>query len=123
MPSYSQKSKNKLATADDKLQHLFNEVIKHIDCTILEGHRSEKRQNQLLVEGRTKARFPHSNHNCNPSKAVDVVPYPIDWNDKKRFDLFASFVKGVAAGIGIKIRWGGDFKNFYDAPHFELMEN
>ena len=28
----------------------------------------------------------------NPSRAVDVVPYPIDWDDRERFHLFAGFV-------------------------------
>jgi len=121
MPNFSNASKSKLLTTDVKLQQLFNEVIKHVDCTVLEGHRNQERQDQLFRQGKTKAKYPKSKHNSYPSKAIDVVPYPIDWNDKQRFEVFASFVKGLAIGMGINIRWGGDFKSFYDAPHFELV--
>lgn len=122
MPKFSNRSKERLATAEQPLQDLFNKVIQYVDCTILEGHRGEDRQNQLYQEGKTKVRFPNSKHNSTPSRAVDVVPYPIDWDDIERFNCFANFVKGVAVGMDIKIKWGGDFKGFYDAPHYQLED-
>ena len=122
MPNFSLKSKIKLQTCDIRLQKLFNEVIKHVDCSILEGHRTKDRQNELYQEGKTKAKYPDSNHNSLPSSAVDVVPYPVDWNDINRFYHFAGIVKGIASQMDIKIRWGGEFKNFFDGPHWELME-
>lgn len=68
-------------------------------------------------------------HNKTPSLAVDVAPWPIDWNDKNRFYHFAGRVQGIAQMFNIKIRWGGDWdsdndlkdQNFYDLPHFELV--
>jgi len=122
MPKFSNRSKERLATAEQPLQDLFNKVIQYVDCTILEGHRGADRQNQLYQEGKTKVRFPNSKHNSTPSRAVDVVPYPIDWGDIERFNCFANFVKGVAVGMDIKIKWGGDFKGFYDAPHYQLED-
>ena len=61
--------------------------------------------------------------------ACDVVPYPIDWNDRERFHLFAGFVLGIANQMGIELRWGGDWNRnwevddnkFDDFPHFELV--
>ena len=50
MPRYSTRSKKRLATCDKRLQKVFNEVIKHVDCSILEGHRSKERQNKLYDE-------------------------------------------------------------------------
>ena len=44
MPRYSKKSKQRLASCDKRLQDVFNEVIKHVDCSILEGHRSKERR-------------------------------------------------------------------------------
>ena len=130
MPRFSRKSKAKLATCDQKLQKLFNEVIKTWDCTILEGHRSEERQNKLYEEGKTKVRYPKGRHNAKPSLAVDVAPYPIDWNDRERFTFFAGYVLGVASRLGFAIRWGGDWNmnfdlkdnNFDDLPHFEIRK-
>jgi len=130
MPRYSKRSKERLATCDEKLQDVFNEVIKHVDCSILEGHRSKERQNKLYDEGRTKVRYPDGRHNADPSKAVDVTPYPVNWEDRERQTLFAGFVLGIARGMGLRLRWGGDWdqdfqvmdNRFDDFPHFEIRK-
>ena len=128
MPKFGRKSKERLSTCDDKLQKLFNEVIKYVDCSILEGHRGKDRQNKLYEEGKTKVKYPNGRHNRQPSSAVDVTPYPVDWEDRERQTLFAGFVIGVANQMGMNIRWGGDWdqdfqvvdNRFDDFPHFEL---
>ena len=128
MPRFGKRSNVNLASCDERLQKVFNEVIKHVDCSVLEGHRGEERQNKLQEEGKSKVRYPDGRHNASPSNAVDVAPYPIDWNDRERFHLFAGFVIGVARGMGITLRWGGDWNmnfevddnKFDDFPHFEL---
>tara|TARA_R110000822_G_scaffold300089_2_gene423383 strand:+ start:435 stop:827 length:393 start_codon:yes stop_codon:yes gene_type:complete len=130
MPRYSKKSKERLASCDKRLQSVFKEVIKYVDCSILEGHRSKERQNKLYDEGRTKVKHPNGRHNSNPSKAVDVTPYPVDWKDRERQTLFAGFVIGIARGMGIRLRWGGDWdmdfkvmdNRFDDFPHFEVRD-
>ena len=130
MPRYSTRSKKRLATCDERLQKVFNEVIKHVDCSILEGHRSKERQNKLYDEKRTKVKYPNGRHNSSPSKAVDVTPYPVDWEDRERQTLFAGFVLGIARGMGYKLRWGGDWdqdfqvmdNRFDDFPHFEIRD-
>ena len=130
MPKFGKKSKERLATCDPKLQEIFNEVIKYVDCSVLEGSRDEERQNKLYDEGKTKVRYPNGRHNAYPSLAVDVTPYPVDWGDRERQTLFAGFVLGIARGLGIKIRWGGDWdmdfvvqdNKFDDFPHFELKK-
>ena len=98
MPKFGNKSKGKLSTCDKRLQEIFNEVIKYVDCSVIEGHRSEERQNRLFEEGKTKVTYPKGRHNAFPSLAVDVVPYPVDWEDRERFHLFAGFVLGMASG-------------------------
>ena len=130
MPYFGERSKKNLNTCDEDLVFLFEEVIKYFDCSVLEGHRGKKLQNKYFKEGKSKLKFPEGNHNKKPSKAVDVVPYPIDFNDRERMTYFAGFVKGMAAVLGIPIRWGGDWNsntevkdnNFDDLPHFELRE-
>jgi peptidoglycan L-alanyl-D-glutamate endopeptidase CwlK len=123
MPSFSDSSKSKLSTCHPKLQALFNEVIKYRDCIILCGHRGQAEQIEAYQNGRSKVKWPNSKHNKKPSLAVDVAPYPIDWQDKERFIRFAGFVEGVASQMGIKIKWGGDFSTFFDGPHFQLEES
>ena len=128
MPKFGRKSRESLNTCDSKLKQVFNEVIKHVDCSVLEGHRDKDRQNKLYEEGKTKVRYPNGRHNRQPSSAVDVTPYPVDWKDRERQTLFAGFVIGVASQMGINLRWGGDWdqdfqvidNRFDDFPHFEL---
>ena len=128
MPKFGRKSKERLSTCDERVQKVFNEVIKHVDCSVLEGHRSKDRQNKLYEEGKTKVKYPNGRHNRQPSSAVDVTPYPVDRKDRERQTLFAGFVIGVASQMGIKLRWGGDWdqdfqvvdNRFDDFPHFEL---
>ena len=128
MPKFGRKSRERLSTCEDSLQKVFNEVIKHVDCSVLEGHREKDRQNKLFEEGKTKVKYPDGRHNRQPSSAVDVTPYPVDWKDRERQTLFAGFVIGVASQMGINLRWGGDWdqdfqvvdNRFDDFPHFEL---
>ena len=103
MPSFSNRSRQKLETCHRDLQQVFNVVVQYFDCTILEGHRNEDRQNMLFDMGQSKLRYPDGKHNSVPSLAVDVVPYPIDWEDRERFVLFAGFVMGIAQAQGIKL--------------------
>ena len=128
MYKFSNKSLSKLNTCDIRLQKLFNQVIKYYDCSILEGYRSDARQEELYNHGKSKLRAGQSKHNQQPSLAVDVVPYPLDWQDLKRFYHFMGFVKATAIAMGIEIRCGGDWdgdndlndSSFVDLPHFEL---
>ena len=130
MPSFGDKSKRELATCRKELQEVFNEVIKTVDCSVLEGHRNKAKQDEYYDEGKSKVKYPNGRHNKLPSMAVDVCPYPIDWNDRERFHLFAGFVLGIAKSMGINLRWGGDWNQnwfvddnkFDDFPHFEIRE-
>lgn len=129
MPSFGSTSKSRLDTTHPLLQELLLEVVKAFDCSILTGHRTEAVQNQVYADGKSTLQWPKSKHNGQPSLAVDVAPYPIDWQDRDRFHYFAGYVKGLAEGMGIQIRWGGDWdsdyqtkdNNFDDLPHFELL--
>lgn len=130
MPQFGNTSRARLDTCDPRLQQIFNAVVRHFDCTILTGHRDEAAQNQAVAEGKSQLRWPDGKHNRAPSVAVDVAPYPIDWEDRERFTYFAGFVKGIALGMGFELRWGGDWdsdwqvrdNSFDDLVHFEIAE-
>ena len=59
MARFGRKSRTNLLTCDDRLQEVFNEVIKYVDCSVLEGHRSEERQDNLYDKGRSKVKYPN----------------------------------------------------------------
>lgn len=90
--------------------------ISEVDFSVIEGVRNIDRQRQLVKEG--KSTTLKSRHITG--HAVDMVPYPVDWNDLERFEQMAEAMKTAAKELKIKIVWGGDWKNFYDAPHFQL---
>lgn len=129
MPSFGEKSLAKLDTCDRRLQEICSLVIENYDFTILEGHRSNERQDELYRQGKSKLQAGESKHNASPSLAVDIAPYPIDWGDTNRFYLLAGFMFQAAAELNIQLRWGGDWdgdwehedQTFHDLPHFEVM--
>jgi peptidoglycan L-alanyl-D-glutamate endopeptidase CwlK len=128
VPTFGERSRKNLESCDAELQDLFNEVVENFDCSVLCGHRTEEEQNEVFREGKSTVNWPESRHNFKPSRAVDVVPYPIDWKNLNRFYMFGGYVKGIAKQKGISIRWGGDWdsdtltddQKFMDLPHFEL---
>ncbi len=127
MSTFGRGSIDQLATCDQRLQDLFNEVIKIIDCKVLEGHRGQAAQDLAYHTGKSQKPWPTGRHNKMPSMAVDVAPYPIDWNNAQRFRDFAKIVLHKAVDLGITIRWGGDWdgnpctpNHFDDLVHFEI---
>ena len=100
MPKFSQASFSKLATCHIDLQCLFYEVIKYFDCTILEGYRNEVDQDKAFASGHTKLHWPNGKHNRNPSMAVDVTPYPVDFANNK---LVFTLVWWVCIGNSSKV--------------------
>jgi|TARA_Y100000310_G_C20600428_1_gene772722 hypothetical protein len=125
MPRFGSRSRRRLKGVDTKLVNVLNETIKLMDITVIEGVRSKKRQAELLKKGATKVKY--SKH--MEGKAVDVAPYPIQWDDRERFHYMGGIVRGVASQMGIKVRWGGDWdsdgeikdNNFDDLVHIELV--
>lgn len=125
----SRLSKKHLKEAHEDLQKLFLEVSKHIDIRIIEGHRGKDEQNRLYEAGKSKLKWPKSKHNQTPSLALDVIPFPVDWNDYRRFYQLVGVVKGIASQMKIDIRCGADWdgdnefndQTFHDLPHFELL--
>jgi peptidoglycan L-alanyl-D-glutamate endopeptidase CwlK len=134
MPKFSEASRKKLETCHPDIQRVMNEVIKFFDITVLCGHRTEEEQNKAFPK-HSKKKWPNSEHNTLPSNAIDIAPYPIQWPDMKeqtmlvyvkrlgRFYRMAGIVQGVAYMMGIKLKWGGDFKSFFDGPHFQLVHD
>ena len=130
MPSFGAESKKQLATCDDRLQLVFNEVIKYVDCSILEGFRNQETQDKYFREGKSQKQWPNGEHNRSPSRAVDAMVYPIDWSNKgiTRQCVFAGFVLGIARSLGVELTWGGDWDgdfnlrehSLFDTPHFQL---
>lgn len=132
MPKFGKTSRERLETCHDDIRVVMEMAIRRVDFSILEGVRSRELQTLYYQQGKSKLQWPKSKHNVvTPiefSRAVDIAPWPIDWNDSKRFILVAGVILGCAHALDIKMRWGGDWnqdfkfnQSFVDMPHFELL--
>lgn len=80
--------------------------------------RTAVEQNKLFAAGASKARAWESPHNFG--LAVDIIHGTKAWDlTRKQWELVGHIGKEVAAQVGLKVVWGGDWK-FYDPAHWEL---
>lgn len=117
-------SKARLEQCDPRLQLICNELLKKcgFDLTITCGYRGKEEQEQMFKEGKSKAHFGQSKHNTMPSKAVDIVPYPVNWDLKDyRWGKMVALAYEIARKNNINIRSGAFFTGLADWPHIELM--
>lgn len=153
------KSRERLVGVHPKLVAVVEAVAAaappELDFTVLEGVRSKKQMCVNYGKGRTAAQCISkgvpanyaqpaankvtwlndpfmSNHRVQADgfgHAVDLAPWPIDWNDKARFQALAELVLATAKKQKVHIRWGRDWdedgryeeKGETDGPHFELV--
>ena len=121
---FGRKSKERLRGVDTRLVNVLNELIKIMDVTIIEGLRSAERQEELLQKGATKVKY--SKH--MEGKAVDLAPYPIDWENRDGFHYMGGMIRGIAKQLNVPVRWGGDQESdgdvkdngFDDLVHIEI---
>ena len=72
MPTFSAISRERLESCDERLQRVFQAVIRCFDCSIIEGHRGQAEQHRAYMTGKSKVDWPKGKHNTLPSKAVDM---------------------------------------------------
>jgi peptidoglycan L-alanyl-D-glutamate endopeptidase CwlK len=126
MYKFGKRSRERLKGVDARLVNVLNELIKIMDVTIIEGLRSKERQEQLLAQGKTKTKY--SKH--IEGKAVDLAPYPINWEDREMFHYMGGMLRGIGKAMGVNIRWGGDWDSdgdihdnkFDDLVHVEIKD-
>ena len=143
MPKLGRRSLKRLEGVDPRLVAVLQKVVKYYDITVVEGLRSQKRQNELVKIGKSKTKFGKHTQGL----AVDIAPYnyrtkKIDWSNRDDWHYLGGFVLGVAAMMGVNVRWGGDWSSpsldknvmtgkekrttsdnsFDDLCHFEIVE-
>lgn len=124
MYKFSRTSLDRLLTCHPDLVLLMLYAIRTspVDMTIVCGHRGEEDQNRAYDAGFSTLRYPQSKHNNSPSLAVDVAPYRdgIEWNDEKLWKELLDHIRDCAEFLGVKVKFGADWKTFVDKPHVEL---
>lgn len=149
-----ERSLKNLEGVHPKLRAVVNRAIgiTTVDFLVLEGVRSVLQCHINYGKGRTAAQCRaagvdvkhakpgvakvtwtlNSNHKINKvtgfGHAVDLVPWPIDWNDLKKFDAISKAMFQASDELKVPIRWGADWdrdgkpreRGESDSPHFEL---
>ena len=93
-------------------------ILSPIDFAVTEGLRTLERQKMLVEAGASMTM--NSQHLVG--RAVDLVAL-IDGEVRWQWPLYfklAQAMKAAANYCMVEIRWGGDWENFVDGPHFEL---
>jgi peptidoglycan L-alanyl-D-glutamate endopeptidase CwlK len=128
MPAFGSNSLNVLKNVEPELVKVLEQAIEKVDFSVVWGHRDMEAQNTAFNEGKSQLRWPKSKHNANPSIAVDIIPYPSGWVDLDKFNEMATYVLEAASQQGVRLRWGGHWKNYTgqgeddrDWAHFEMM--
>lgn len=148
---FSKRSLDKLKGVHPDLVKVFEIAIKITkqDFSITQGVRTLTEQRKLVAQKKSQTlNSKHLVQQDGYGHAVDVVPYPVDWELEKFYPI-AEAVKKAAEELGIKVRWGGAWillnnqtltpkqlveeyskarrkvgnKVFIDAPHFEILTN
>ncbi len=94
-----------------------------IDLTVPEfgGLRTIDDQRNLVASGASQTlNSLHRAQETGYGHAIDLAPYPVDWDDYFRFALMGSLMFRAAMEIGVPLQWGGHWRSFKDYPHFQL---
>ena len=123
----------RLQGVDETLVNVVKRAIEisEVDFTVMEGVRTLERQRELYAQGRTApgkiVTWTMKSRHIE-GKAVDLVPYPLDWNDIEKFNKIKDAMFQAAKELDVNLRWGADWdgdgnyrgKGEYDSPHFEI---
>ena len=120
----SQKSLSKLDGVHPDLVKVVKRAIEITECdfTITEGLRTKERQAQLFKEKKTTT----MNSRHLTGHAIDLAAWiivdnkgTVSW-DWKYYYIIETAMKQAAKELKIPIEWGGNWKTFKDAPHWQL---
>jgi len=128
MPTFGTKSKQALQKVDPDMVRVLDRAIKKYNFSVIWGYRNEEQQNEMYANGATRNPWPTSNHNHNPARAVDIVPYPNGYAASHReFCELATYVYEAANELEVRVEWGGHWINYTgqgfndrDWAHWEL---
>jgi peptidoglycan L-alanyl-D-glutamate endopeptidase CwlK len=119
--SLSQKSLDTMKGVKDPLVNVVKRAIEisTIDFKVLEGVRTLERQKELLARKVTQTL--NSKHITGDAVDLGALKDGVITWDKESYKTISVAMKQAAKELNVNIRWGGDFKTFFDGPHFELV--
>jgi peptidoglycan LD-endopeptidase CwlK len=125
MTQFTQKSLSKLDGVHPHLVALVKRAaeISAQPFQVIEGVRTLSRQREMVKRGASKTlRSRHLKAPNGLGHAVDLVAMVggrVSW-EEPLYHRINDAMKQASREMGISVTWGGDWKNFFDGPHFEL---
>lgn len=90
---------------------------------VTEGIRTLSRQRELVKRGASRTlksrHIPAANGLGHAIDVVAMVGGRISW-EVPLYHRIADAMKAAAREMGVPLEWGGDWKGFFDGPHFQL---
>lgn len=128
MYKLSEKSKERMKGVDDRLQQVAHAAltISKIDFGIPRdgGVRTAERQKELFDDKASKCDGYKNKSYHQTGKALDFYAYvsgKASW-DELHLAMVATALLQAASLLGVRLEWGGNFKNFKDFPHIQLKD-
>ena len=117
---FSRRSWRSLKGVDPRLVAVTTDALSRspIDFIVIEGLRGKDRQRELLEAG--KSRTMNSRHLTG--HAIDVAAFvdgAVSWDEEHYAALSVHFL-AAAERLGVQLEWGGNFRGFFDGPHFQI---
>lgn len=96
-----------------------------MDFSVLEGVRTNQRQEELYAQGRTTEgqivtwtlNSLHKVQSDGYGHAVDLAPHPIDWGNTDKFWMLRGLIMACAAIENVPLEY---LRSGRDLPHFQL---
>lgn len=124
----SSKSKQRREGVDPRLIEISDLTIQ---ITVVDfghpadaGKRTAERQNELYIDGKSKADGYNKLSRHQSGKALDFYAFvdgKASWDTEHLAMVAAAFLQ-AASILGYKLKWGGLWKSFKDYPHVELVD-
>jgi len=106
------------------------QVVEYMDCSVTYGVRTISEQAHMVsIKASQTMNSYHLIQADGYGHALDLAPYPIDWNDLYRFVALYGVGMAIAKDMGLPITWGGDWdrdgillidQGFDDLGHYQL---
>ena len=132
MARFGRQSMDRLEGVHPLLVDWAFRVVKVMDCKVVRGLGTLEEQRHFVETGASLTMDSyHLPQDDGMSHALDLAPYPIDWQDLNRFWLLGGVGMALAHEMDIPIIWGRDWdgdriytdQTFNDFPHWQIPRN
>lgn len=118
---FNNKSKDLILKAHPDLQKLVNKALSlcEIQFQVYYSARTIEEQIKLVKDGKSKTYNSRHLHNMAVDVYAEIEKGKANWEHKHYVTIDKAFQE-AAEKLKISYIWGGTFKGFVDANHFEL---